>query len=152
MEAEVTLCAAMLACWPTQDKVHAIRAIKAGEVARSSLSTGGAGSRSVGGAKGEAPDSAVVETDTAVVEYCAPVVERNPGKRNVAATDRLVWKDETRALPAPLWVALHKPAGYITTAVEGAVKDEGLSVYDVLTHPNKNLRPIGRLDKVCIHH
>jgi len=114
----VTLAAALMACWPTEmSKVLAIRAIKAGEVAR-------------------------------IQEGCeASVVERHPGKRHVASTDRIVWKGVVRTLPAPLWVALNKPAGYTTTTVEGAANDEGQSVYEVLTHPNKNLRAVGRLDK-----
>eukprot|EP00729_Bicosta_minor_P019510 gene19510-32965_t len=120
MEDEVTLCAAVMACWPSElDKQHATRAIKAGAI-QVIKNTNGAGT---------------------------PTVERNPGKRNVLAADSLVWRGETRALPPPLWVAMHKPAGYITTGIKGAAKDKGASVREVLSPANPNLRAIGRLDK-----
>lgn len=87
-------------------------------------------------------------------------VERSHGKRNVAPTDMLRWRGETKRIPPPLFVALHKPAGYISTTVERGLlpkpeADEdaetaaaALTVYDVLKHPSKqHLRAVGRLDK-----
>ena len=146
----VTLAAAMMACWPADvDKVRAIRAIKAGEVAR--ISGGESGSANSSGGGGESGGGSCEEVQlpssprgARTGGRCSSAkVERHPGKRNVAATDRLVWKGEVRALPEPLWVAMHKPAGYITTGAAGAEKDNGKSVHELLTHPNKHLRAIG---------
>ena len=49
------------------------------------------------------------------------------------------------AMPPPLVVAFHKPVGCVTTMVEECGAP---TVLDVMGHPDRNLRPIGRLDKV----
>ena len=92
----VTLRAAVQQIWPALDKQAACQAIKRGEVAVS---------RSAG---------------------AAPVVERGPGKRNISPSDTLCLRGGAlRTLPPPLFVALHKPRGYTTTAKSTASSGTG---------------------------
>lgn len=71
-------------------------------------------------------------------------IERNPSRRNVTPSCTLSWNGEERTLPPPLFVAFNKPVGYATTMPGNPLEP---SVYEVFGHPNKNLRPVGRLDK-----
>ena len=133
-EERVTLKAAMLACWPDEtNPKSAVQAIKAGEVERHRGSRDGSGGY-----------------DDAVFLW---KVERHYGKRNVKSDDLLRWRGEIRELPSlPLFVMMHKPAGYVTTTIErGLVPNEQngtKTVYDLLQHAHKrHLRAVGRLDK-----
>jgi len=68
-----------------------------------------------------------------------------PGTRVVPGRDRVaVDGDEVRVDAEPRWLALHKPAGVLTTRSD---PHGGRTVYDVLPPELGTLRYVGRLDR-----
>lgn len=66
------------------------------------------------------------------------------GSRVDPESDRVELDGEVVGLPAPRWIAFHKPLGVLTTRRD---PHGGTTVYDVLPDDVRGLRYVGRLDK-----
>lgn len=69
---------------------------------------------------------------------------RRLGTRVVPGRDRVEVDGEPLSVPAPVWVAFHKPPGVLTTRRD---PHGGRTVYDVLPRELASLRYAGRLDR-----
>jgi pseudouridine synthase len=66
------------------------------------------------------------------------------GTRVVPGRDRVELDGEPVSVPAPTWIAFHKPPGVLTTRHD---PHGGRTVYDVLPAEMASLRYVGRLDR-----
>ncbi|RMH20907.1 MAG: rRNA pseudouridine synthase [Gemmatimonadetes bacterium] len=71
-------------------------------------------------------------------------VVTEPGTRVAPEVDRVQVDGRAVGLPAPRWIAFHKPAGVLTTARDTHGRR---TVYDVLGPGARGLRYVGRLDR-----